>query len=89
MADEVAYQNAAQIRQLQAERANAVAYGQQTRIDAVDKQLAEFGVKPESDKPKKAEAAEKAESPEPEPEKTAPQGRTTKQERQQTAAPKA
>jgi len=79
MTDEIAYQNAAQVRQLQAERVNAVAYGQGTRIEAIDKQLNEFGVKPE--KAKKAEP----EKVEPEPEKAPPHGRTTKQERQQKA----
>ena len=79
MADEIAYQNAAQVRQLQAERVNAVNYGQTTRVEAIDKQLKEFGVKPE--KTKKADA-EKAE---PEPEKAPPHGRATPQERQQKA----
>jgi hypothetical protein len=76
MADEIAYQNAAQVRQLQAERVNAVAYGQETRVEAIDKQLKELGVKPE--KAKKAE-------PEAKPEKAPPQERATKQERQQKA----
>jgi ferredoxin-NADP reductase len=73
MTDDVAYQQAAQVRQLQAERENAVAYGQETRIEAIDKQLKELGVKP-----KKA----KVEKVEPEPEKAEPEGRATKQEKQ-------
>jgi hypothetical protein len=75
MTDEVAYQNAAQVRQLQAERVNAVLYGQETRIEAIDKQLKAFGMKPEQ---VKAEP-----EAEPEPVKAPPQGRATKQERQQ------
>ena len=78
MTDEVAYQNAAQVRQLQAERVNAVVYGQLTRIEAIDKQLKAFGVQPETAKKAEPEA-------EPEPEKAPPQGRATKQERQQKA----
>jgi hypothetical protein len=77
MTDEVAYQNAAQVRQLQAERANAVAYGQATRVEAADKQLAAFGVTPDSP------------DAEPEPEKSPPKARATKQERQQTTSTKA
>jgi hypothetical protein len=76
MTDDIAYQNAAQVRQLQAERVNAVIYGQETRVEAIDKQLKEFGVKPEKAKKAEPEA-------EPEPEKSAPHGRATKQERQQ------
>lgn len=45
MADERPYQHESQIAQLEAERANAVAYDQKDRVAAVDKQLAEFGVK--------------------------------------------
>jgi hypothetical protein len=75
MATEIAYQNAGHVRQLQAERLNAVAYGQETRIEALDKQLEQFGIKPEK---KKAEKAE----PEAEPDKAEPQERATKQERQ-------
>jgi hypothetical protein len=77
MTDEVAYQNAAQVRQLQAERANAVAYGQATRVAAVDKQLAAFGVTPEGHEA------------EPGPEKSQPKARSTRQERQQTTSTKA
>ena len=57
MADDVAYQNAAQVRQLLNERELAVAYGQTTRVEAVDKQLAELGYTP----PDKADKADKAE----------------------------
>jgi hypothetical protein len=58
MADDLPYQQAAQVRQLLAERENAVAYKQGTTVDRVDKQLAELGYKT----PKGAEqAAGKAE----------------------------
>jgi hypothetical protein len=39
----VAYQRAGLVRQLLAERENAVAYGQKDRVEAADKQLAELG----------------------------------------------
>lgn len=45
------YQVAAQIRQLLAERANAVAYRNTTRIHAVDKQLTELGYQPDAATP--------------------------------------
>ncbi|SRR6266704_2650806 len=43
LGDDVAPQQAGQVRQLLAERANAEAYGQTNRVTAVDKQLAELG----------------------------------------------
>lgn len=42
-------QRAGQVRQLLAERTNAAAYGQASRVAAVDKQLAELGYKPEGE----------------------------------------
>jgi len=42
--EQVPYQQAGKVRQLLAERENAVIYGQETRVAAVDKQLAELGV---------------------------------------------
>jgi hypothetical protein len=75
MTDEIAYQNAGQVRQLLAERENAVAYGQETRVEAIDKQLKQLGVKPKA----------KAAKVEPEPEKAEPEGRHSKQEKQHTA----
>jgi hypothetical protein len=50
---EVAYQNAAQVRQLLAERENAEAYGQETRLGAIDKQLAGLGYTEPEKAPKK------------------------------------
>ena len=58
MADELPYQQAAQVRQLLAERENAVAYEQETRVAAVDKQLAELGYKRPGQAEKAVEAAE-------------------------------
>ena len=83
MADEIAYQNAAQVRQLLAERENAVLYGQETRVEAIDKQLKEFGVKPEKVKKHETVKAEpeKVEKVKDEP----PLHRETKQEQQHKA----
>ena len=64
MADEIPYQQAGQVRQLLAEREVAMAYGQTSRVDAANKQLAALGYT--DPKPPKAD---------PEPEKTPPQGR--------------
>ena len=63
MADETPYQQTAQVDQLLAERENAVAYEQQTRVDAVDKQLDGLGVsaRREAAAEKRKTAAEKAE----------------------------
>jgi hypothetical protein len=49
-------QVAAQLRQLLAERENAVAYGQTTRVEAVDKQLATLGYKTEKQAAKAVDA---------------------------------
>lgn len=65
-----------QVTQLLAERANAVSYGQATRIAAVDKQLAGFGVKAEASKERRA-AAETAEGSG-EAKSKPPQGRSSK-----------
>lgn len=62
------YQLAPQIKQLQAERENAVAYGNETRVEQIDRQLADLGVK--------AKAAEKrAAASEDTGKQTAPKGR--------------
>jgi hypothetical protein len=42
------YQVIPQVAQLWASRANAVIYGLETRIEAVDKQLAGFGLTPDA-----------------------------------------
>jgi hypothetical protein len=58
MAEDLPYQQAAQVRQLVQERENAEAYGQTTRVEAVDKQLAELGYKTPKGAEKAADAAE-------------------------------
>ena len=58
MADELPYQQAAQVRQLLGERETADAYGMTTRVEAVDKQLASLGYKRPGQAEKAAEAAE-------------------------------
>lgn len=78
-------QAAGQLRQLLAERENAEAYGQTTRLEAVDKQLAELGYSVEKSKVAKAEAAKSEEKPS----ERAPQGRATRQEQQQATVKKA
>lgn len=52
------YQQAAQVRQLLAERENAVAYEQTDRVAAVDKQLEGLGYKSEKQAVKAAGAAD-------------------------------
>lgn len=91
MADELPYQQAPQIRQLLAERENAEAYGQTTRVEAIDKQLEGLGYKRPSQAEKAADAAEEraaaavAESGDAEQARTqAPKGRTSRQQQQQT-----
>jgi len=59
--DDLPYQLAPQIEQLRQERVNAEAYGQTERLAAVDKQLAELGVKAKAAEKRKAAAEEKAE----------------------------
>lgn len=68
------YQQAGQVEQLQNERANAVAYGQDGRVAAIDKQLEGFGVKAEAAKERKAAAKLDDEDAK----AKAPQGRSSK-----------
>lgn len=79
--DDVPYQQATIVEQLKAERANAVAYGNEDRVASVDKQLAELGVK--------RKAAEKrAESAKDDDARKAPEGRSaTPPAKQSTAKP--
>lgn len=83
MADELPYQQANQVRQLLSERANADAYGQATRVEAVDKQLAELGYYTEKQAAKAAAAAE-ARAAGDQARTDAPKGRTTRQQQQST-----
>lgn len=48
------YQQQPQVDQLQAERANAVAYGNEPRVARIDRQLAEHGVKSKAAEERKA-----------------------------------
>lgn len=67
MAEEIPYQIAPQVEALQQERANCVAYGNDTRVAQIDRQLANLGVK--------AKAAEERKAATPEDKSKAPQGR--------------
>ena len=58
MPDDLPPQQANQVRQLLNERENADAYGQTTRLAAVDKQLTELGYKSPKQAEKAADAAE-------------------------------
>ena len=48
------YQQQPQVDQLQAERENAVAYGNETRVAQIDRQLAVHGVKSKAAEERKA-----------------------------------
>jgi hypothetical protein len=76
---EVPYQQAGQVRQLLNERENAVADGNTTRIEAVDKQLEALGYKSEKQAAKAADAAEERAAAGTAPAEQ-PQGRTTRQQ---------
>jgi hypothetical protein len=86
VADEVPYQNTTQVQQLLAERVNAEAYGQSSRVEAVDKQLAGLGyVDPKKAAKARAEAAKaEEESSEAETRSQPPKGRTSRQQQQAT-----
>lgn len=80
MSNETPYQIAPQVEALQAERANCVAYGNETRVTQIDRQLADIGAR--------KDAAEKraATSDGEETKKSAPKGRRAKSEDQTAAA---
>lgn len=71
MADDRPYQHEPQIAQLEAERANAVAYGDEARLASIDKRLAGFGVKVDAAKERKAAAKDEDKS-------RVPQGRSSR-----------
>jgi hypothetical protein len=86
VADELPPQQANQIRQLLNERANADTYGQTTRVEAVDKQLAELGYKTQKQAERAASAAEGRAATTVESGASAePKGRATRQQQQTTA----
>jgi hypothetical protein len=90
MADELPYQQAGQIRQLLAERENAVAYEQTDRIAAIDKQLSGLGYKPKQAAKAADAAAVSSAAASAEAEVLAkgepPKGRTASSPRRQTTA---
>lgn len=57
MSNEIPYQVGPQVEALQQERANCVAYGNDTRVASIDRQLAALGVKQNAAE-KRAVAAE-------------------------------
>jgi len=68
------YQVTPQVVQLQTERANAIAYGNEARVEAIDKQLAGLGVKAKAAQERKA-ATEDVDD---DGHKKPPQGRSSK-----------
>lgn len=70
MSNETPYQVAPQVAALNAERENAVAYGNETRVEQIDRQLEHLGVKKEA-AAKRAAASEGDD----EVKKAAPKGR--------------
>lgn len=76
---EIPYQIVPQVAKLQAERENCVAYGNDTRVEQIDRQLADLGVKKAAAE-KRAAASEGDDA-----KKSAPKGRSAKQA-DQTAA---
>lgn len=56
MTDEIPYQLEPQVAQLRAERDNAVAYGMESRVAEIDRQLADLGVKAKAAEERKASA---------------------------------
>lgn len=54
--EETPYQIAPQIEALKQERANCVAYGNDQRVEAIDRQLAAYGVKQEAAEKRSAAA---------------------------------
>ena len=64
MSNETPYQIGPQVEALQAERANCVAYGNEPRVAAIDRQLATLGVKQEAAE-KRAAATDKDAKSEP------------------------
>lgn len=68
--EEIPYQVAPQVEALQQERANCVAYGNDVRVAAIDRQLADLGVKSKAAEERKAAAPESKNKP--------PQGRSAR-----------
>lgn len=56
MSNDLPYQIGPQVARLQAERENCVAYGNTTRVERIDRELAELGVKQDAAEKRSAEA---------------------------------
>jgi hypothetical protein len=63
MSNEIPYQIAGQVEALQQERANCVAYGNDTRVASIDRQLAEYGVKADAAEKRAASKTDKTDAP--------------------------
>lgn len=72
MAD-VPYQQKPQVDQLQAERENAVAYGNDNRVEQIDRQLTDLGVKAKAAEERKAASDDSVAA-----RRTPPKGRTAR-----------
>lgn len=79
MSNETPYQAAPQVAALQAERENAVAYGNDARVAQIDRQLGDLGVKQKAAEERKAAAKEDSGRAK------APQGRSSKPKTQTEA----
>jgi hypothetical protein len=77
--EEVPYQVVPQVAQLLAERENAVAYENDVRVAAIDRQLASLGHQVKAPEAAKKAAVEKPEAP-------GPEGRSAVPAKRQTAA---
>lgn len=75
---EIPYQIVPLVARLQAERENCVAYGNDTRVAQIDRQLAELGVKQEAAEKRAAASDDDAK-------KSAPKGRRSTQAQATTA----
>jgi len=80
MSNETPYQIAPQVAHLQAERENCVAYGNDRRVEQIDRQLADLGVKKEAAE-KRAAAVEDNDDAK----KAAPKNRRAKESTQAQA----
>ena len=73
MSNETPYQIAPQVAALNAERENAVAYGDEVRVAKIDRQLTDLGVKKKAAEERKASTEDEGTS-----RSKAPQGRSSK-----------
>lgn len=79
MSENQPYQVTPQTAQLQAERANAAAYGNDTRVAEIDRQLSDLGVKAKAAEERKAASEATADAGDPdEAKRTPPKGRAAR-----------